>query len=199
MTWPSVTIYHTIVTLWQSHVILSHAPSCSCKSNKKRKEKKRKRNINNDLAILPSHNTTPLLSFLILRNFSTTRSIGLPYCPFRLHLPLSILELPNFLSQFLPSPKSSSLSLFLLVSCPSIISNFFLISSNIPGHIACLTIYITSLLWTSLVILHAWILFSCVLVVPHLPCLIDIPSQILQLPSLHSSNSLFPPKYQTLL
>jgi len=42
----------TIVTLWQSHVILSHTPSCSCKSNKKRKE----RNINNDLAVLLSHN-----------------------------------------------------------------------------------------------------------------------------------------------
>jgi len=37
---------------------LSHAPSCSCKSNKKRKEnkKKRKRNINNNLAVLPTHN-----------------------------------------------------------------------------------------------------------------------------------------------
>jgi len=43
---------HKIVTLWQSHVILFHAPSCSCK---KKKEKKRKRNINNDLAVLPSH------------------------------------------------------------------------------------------------------------------------------------------------
>ena len=51
----SVTIHHTIVTLWQSHMILSHAPSCSCKSNKKRKEKKRKIKINNDLAVLPSH------------------------------------------------------------------------------------------------------------------------------------------------
>ena len=29
--WPTVTLRHTIVTLWQSHVILSHAPSCSCK------------------------------------------------------------------------------------------------------------------------------------------------------------------------
>jgi len=29
--WPSVTIYHTIVTLWQSHMILFHAPSCSYK------------------------------------------------------------------------------------------------------------------------------------------------------------------------
>jgi len=42
-----MTICHTIVTLWQNHVILSCTPSCSCKSNKKRKEKKR--NINNDL------------------------------------------------------------------------------------------------------------------------------------------------------
>ena len=48
--WPSVT---PIVTLWQSHVILSHAPPCSCKS--KEKEKEKKRNINNDLAVLPSH------------------------------------------------------------------------------------------------------------------------------------------------
>jgi len=36
--WPSVT---PIVTLWQSHVILSHAPPCSCKSKEKEKEKKR--------------------------------------------------------------------------------------------------------------------------------------------------------------
>ena len=43
-----MTIRHTIVTLWQSHMILSHAPLCSCKSEKKR-------NINNDLAVLPSH------------------------------------------------------------------------------------------------------------------------------------------------
>jgi len=56
---PHVTLvmWHSVmwpyVTLWQSHVILSHALSCSYKSNKKRKEKKR--NINNDLAILPSH------------------------------------------------------------------------------------------------------------------------------------------------
>ena len=34
-------------------MILSCAPSYSCKSNKKRKEKKR--NIDNDLAVLPSH------------------------------------------------------------------------------------------------------------------------------------------------
>jgi len=29
--WPTVTLCHTIVTLWQSHMILSHTPSCSCK------------------------------------------------------------------------------------------------------------------------------------------------------------------------
>ena len=39
--WPSVT------PLWQSHVILSHTPPCSCKS--KEKEKEKKRNINNDI------------------------------------------------------------------------------------------------------------------------------------------------------
>jgi len=36
-------------------VILSHAPPCSCKS--KEKEKEKKKNINNDLAVLPSHDT----------------------------------------------------------------------------------------------------------------------------------------------
>ena len=162
-----------------------------------RKEKKRKRNINNDLAILPSHDTTPLLSFLILRNFSTTRSVGLPCCLFCLHLPLSILKLPIFLSQFLPFPGLSSSFLFLLVSCPSIVFNFFLISPNISGYITCLTIHITSSLWTSLIILHAWMLFSRILVMPHLLYLADIPSWIFQLPPLHSSNSLFSPKYRT--
>jgi len=34
-------------------MILSHAPPCSCKS--KRNEKEKERNINNDLAVLPSH------------------------------------------------------------------------------------------------------------------------------------------------
>ena len=34
-------------------MILSHAPPCSCKS--KEKEKEKKRNINNNLAVLPSH------------------------------------------------------------------------------------------------------------------------------------------------
>jgi len=40
-------------------MILSHAPPCSCKS--KEKEKEKKRNINNDLAILPSHDTFPII------------------------------------------------------------------------------------------------------------------------------------------
>ena len=104
----------------------------------KEKEKEKKRNINNNLAILPSYDTTSLLSFLVPRNFSTTHSIGLPCCPFHFHLPLSILDLLNFL----PLPGSSLLSLFLPVSCPSIISNFFLTFSNIPGRIACPTIHI---------------------------------------------------------
>ena len=91
--WPSIT---PIVTLWQSHVILSHTPSCSCKKRKEKK-RKRKRNINNDLAVLPSHDTTPLLSFLVPRNFSTTYNIGLPCCLFHLYLPLSILVLLIFL------------------------------------------------------------------------------------------------------
>jgi len=50
--------------LWQSHVILSHAPPCSCKS--KEKEKEKKRNINNDLAILPSHDNRRLIRFIFL-------------------------------------------------------------------------------------------------------------------------------------
>ena len=29
--WPTVTVTWPSVTLWQSHVILSHTPSCSCK------------------------------------------------------------------------------------------------------------------------------------------------------------------------
>jgi len=59
--WQTVTV--TICDHLSHHcdiVTLSHAPSCSCKSNKKRKEKKRKRNINNDLAVLPSHDNVYL-------------------------------------------------------------------------------------------------------------------------------------------
>jgi len=39
-------------------MILSHALPYSCKS--KEKEKEKKRNINNDLAVLPSHDIIPL-------------------------------------------------------------------------------------------------------------------------------------------
>jgi len=39
-------------------MILSHTPPYSCKS--KEKEKEKKRNINNDLAILPSHDIKDL-------------------------------------------------------------------------------------------------------------------------------------------
>jgi len=59
--------YYTTVTLWPvtlDHVILSHTLSLYSKSRKEKKKKK-KRNINNDLAILPSYDTIPLLSFLI--------------------------------------------------------------------------------------------------------------------------------------
>ena len=61
--WPSVI---PIVTLWQSHVIVSHTPPCSCKS--KEKEKEKKRNVNNDLAVLPSHDNLEVffVSFLLL-------------------------------------------------------------------------------------------------------------------------------------
>jgi len=38
---------------------LSHTPSCV----ESQKEKEKKRNINNDLAILPSHNSTKLSNF----------------------------------------------------------------------------------------------------------------------------------------
>ena len=124
-----------------SHFYLVHP------SIKKIKEKKRKRNINNNLVNLPSHDTTPLLSFLVPRNFPTIRNMGQPCRPSCLHLPLSILKLPNFLLQFLlPLLGSFLSSLFLLASCPSIASNSFPSFPNIPGCIACLTIHTTSLL-----------------------------------------------------
>jgi len=56
-------------------VILSHALPCSCKS--KEKEKEKKRNINNDLAVLPSHDIYPMLYFR--RKFSS--GITLVTCP----------------------------------------------------------------------------------------------------------------------
>ena len=122
-----------------SHFYLTHP------SIRKIKEKKKKRNINNDLVDLPSHDTTSLLSFLVPRNFPIVRNMGRPCCPFRPRLPPSILKPPIFLLQFLPPLPGSSLSPFFLpVSCPSITSNSFPSFSNIPGHIAYLTIHITS-------------------------------------------------------
>jgi len=44
-----------------SHVILSHAPSL-CSKSRKEKKRKRKVNINNDLAVLPSHDKLHRLS-----------------------------------------------------------------------------------------------------------------------------------------
>jgi len=51
-------------------VILSHAPPCSCKS--KGKEKEKKRNINNDLAILPSHDKIFVNLILFVEEMQTT-------------------------------------------------------------------------------------------------------------------------------
>ena len=45
--------YHVTVTYDTYDVILSHTPFCVV--SPKEKEKEKKRNINNDLAILPSH------------------------------------------------------------------------------------------------------------------------------------------------
>jgi len=61
------------VILWQSHIILSCTLSYNCKSNKKRKEKKRKRKINNDLAVLPSHDNVPPLRYGLRRLTYETR------------------------------------------------------------------------------------------------------------------------------
>ena len=133
------------LTLYQSPA-LPYESLLSCASiDKKIKEKKKKRILNNDLAILPSHDTTSLLSFLVPRNFSTTHNMSLPCCPFCLYLPPSILILLIFLPQLLPLPGLSSLSLFLLVSYPSIVSSFFPISPNILGCTICLTSQIISL------------------------------------------------------
>jgi len=63
-------------------VILSHAPSCSCKSNKKRKEKKRKRNINNDLAVLPSHDSHSLeIAVLVVLSLGSMISCSIRTVP----------------------------------------------------------------------------------------------------------------------
>ena len=113
------------------------------KQYSKIKEKKRKIKRNNDLADLPSHDATPLSSFLVPRIFPTIRSMGRPYRPSRLYLSLSILELLIFLPRLFLLPGLSSSLLFLWVSCPSITSNFSPTYSNIPGRIAYLTIHTT--------------------------------------------------------
>ena len=64
-------------------MILSHAPPCSCKSKEKEKEKEKKRNINNDLAVLPSHD--------IHLKSSTC-------CSYILVTPLAMLRLQNCFS-----------------------------------------------------------------------------------------------------
>ena len=58
---------------------------------RKIKEMKMKRNININLAILPSHDTTPLLSFLVLRKFPITHNMGQLCCPSLFCLLLSTL------------------------------------------------------------------------------------------------------------
>jgi len=54
-------------------MILSHAPPCSCKS--KEKEKEKKRNINNDLAVLPSHDREKVMSQTSFSHISINSSI----------------------------------------------------------------------------------------------------------------------------
>jgi len=64
-------------------------------NNQKLKKKKKKKILNNDLAILPSHDTTPLLSFLVPRNFLTTCNMNQLCCLFR-RLLLSTPLIPSF-------------------------------------------------------------------------------------------------------
>ena len=78
----TLTLYKCLALPYES--LLSRASI-----NKKIKEKKKKRILNNDLAVLPSHDTTPLLSFLVPRTFSTTCNMGQPCCPFHCRLLLS--------------------------------------------------------------------------------------------------------------
>jgi len=46
-------------------MILSRTPSCSCKSNEKKKKEKKK-NINNDLGVLPSHDSCEIQVIAII-------------------------------------------------------------------------------------------------------------------------------------
>jgi len=63
-----VTICHHLSPLWHCDKVTWYFPILHLvvvKKEKKRKEKKRKRNINNDLAILPSHNILLVPVFLL--------------------------------------------------------------------------------------------------------------------------------------
>jgi len=72
----TVTSYHVTVTMWHLwydtflHFLLYS------KSKIKEKEKEKKRNINNNLAVLPSHNTTlGTLSHMMVRSRASCRAV----------------------------------------------------------------------------------------------------------------------------
>ena len=60
-----VTVWHLFCDVWHFPALLP------CVVSPKEKEKEKKRNISNDLAILPSHDTTPLSRFLVQRIYSS--------------------------------------------------------------------------------------------------------------------------------
>jgi len=116
-----------------------------------KRKRKLKMKIENNLAVLLSYNTIPLLSFLVPRIFPTICNMGQPYCLFH-YLILSTPLLLIFLVQFLLlSQLFLELSFSFLVNSSfigflSIFSNFFLTFPNIPGHISYLSIQIVFLL-----------------------------------------------------
>ena len=136
-----------------------------------------------------SHDTILLLSFLVLRNFSTTCNMGQPCCLSHCYLLLSILLTLNFLAWFL-FPLCLSL-MFVFFFYPFIISNFFLAFFSILGYTFYLIIQIVFLLWTFLEIFLSWIFLLPVLVLLYFLGPTDILSHILQLPLLHSPSSFF--------
>ena len=116
-----------------------------------KRKRKLKMKIENNLAVLLSHNTTPLLSFLVPRIFPTICNMDQPCCPFHcliLSTPLLLIFLVQFL---LLSQLFLELSFSFLVDSSSIgflfiFSNFFLTFPNISGHISYLSIQIVFLL-----------------------------------------------------
>ena len=86
MTSCDVTLWLPVMWLWLCNTF-PHFLLCS---KSKIKEKEKKRNANNDLTILPSHDTTLLLGFLVLRNFLQlivwvsyiTHFVIIFFCPF---------------------------------------------------------------------------------------------------------------------